>query len=583
MASAAYDADPMFQANPLQLDYLLARIHNGALTIPDFQRDFTWEARRVAALLRSMMSRFPAGTFLFWSVGEANKGFGSRPVQGAPGTTTSAEDLILDGQQRLTSLYRALNGIGDEKFYLNVASFVELPSSATPHGKLHNAEDIDFEKAIFWHASESKEAKGLETRDSRVASNVIAVSEHREFDEWLDDYAGAYDQADQKAVKSLLRLFRDRYLTPLKSYGFPVVILPSATKIEAVATVFETLNSTGKALGPFELLTARFYPNGVLLRDLWQQSLADYPILKDFDIDEYSVLQAIALRAHNSAQRSDVLRKLTAIDVETHWEHVARGFARVLELLQTECGVVNAKLLPYTMLLVPLAAVWEEVLAVKGPSQAMVFHRAKQFFWCTVFSTNYDQGANSQAGADYAKLRLWLHDADEAAPEAVASFSLSTSSLITATTRRKALYAGLMALTITSGARDFHTGAKLTADRVKSEKMDSHHIFPKAFLASIKRVDGTSFNAELALNRTYIDPTTNKTIGQQRPSTYFNELAKVNEESQLIEILSSHLIDASRENDSFRKDDYDHFIESRLESMVQAIEFTTEKSVTREA
>lgn len=583
MASGAYDADPVFQANPSHLDYLLQRIHNGALAIPDFQRDFTWEARRTVTLLRSMMARFPAGTFLFWSVGDDNKDFGSRPVEGAPKKTTAPQELILDGQQRLTSLYRALNGIGDERFFLDVPSFVDLPSIAIPDGRLLEAQDVDFERAVYWYSTDSKEATSLESRSARVNAHVLAVAEHRDFDEWLDEYAEVHAaDMDEKATKNLLRQFRDRYLTPLKSYGFPVVTLPSNTRIEAVATVFETLNSTGKPLGPFELLTARFYPSGVHLRDLWDQAVIDHEILSEFSIDEYSVLQAVTLRAHNSAQRSDVLRKLTAQDVQAHWEPVARGFARCLELLQAECGVVIPKLLPYTMLLVPLAAVWDDVIKVKGPEQANVLNRIKRFFWCTVFATNYDQGANSQAGADYAKLKYWLFDESKEAPEAVATFNLAASTLLSATTRRKALFAGVIALTAMAGARDFHSGLKLTAEKVRAEKIDSHHIFPKAYLAGKKDSEGNPMNSELILNRALIDPLTNKTIGSKAPSVYFDELRKTIEEPQLIEIMRSQLIDADEASDPFREDDFRGFIEHRLSDVIEAIESATGHEVARD-
>ncbi|GAA0952173.1 DUF262 domain-containing protein [Kribbella koreensis] len=579
----AYDADPVFQANPAHLEYLLQRIDAGSLAIPDFQRDFTWEPRRTATLLRSMMSRFPAGTFLFWAIGADNNMFGWRSIEGAPTRTTHPQELILDGQQRLTSLYRALNNAGDERFFLSIQEFLTLPSEASIDGRLRDQEEIDFEAAAFWYPVESKEAKNLETRAARIAAHVIAVDEHRNFDEWLDEYAEHYSsEMDEKATKALLRRFRERYLTPLRSYGFPVVTLPSTTKIEAVATVFETLNSTGKALGPFELLTARYYPDKVHLRDLWDQALVDHEILGDFAVDAYSLLQAVTLRAHNSAQRSDVLRKLTAADVQAHWDAVARGFARSLELLQAECGVVTPRLLPYSMILVPMAAVWEDIAKVKGPEQVNILGRLKKFFWCTVFSTNYDQGANSQASADYSKLKYWLFDPSKEAPEAVASFSLSASTLKAATTRRKALYAGLLALTVTAGARDFHTGLKLTADRVRADKIDSHHVFPKAFLAGMKDDSGKAANSELALNRALIDPVTNKAIGAKAPSVYFADLRDTVGEKELVEILGSQLIDANDDDDPMREDDYVGFVARRLEDVVSVIESVTGHAVARD-
>ncbi len=578
MSSGAYDADPVFQATPQHLDYLLQRAHVGALAVPDFQRDFTWEPRRTAALLRSLMSRFPAGTFLFWSVGSDNGSFGRRPVEGAPATSVAPQELVLDGQQRLTSLYRALNAAGDERFFLAVDKFVDLKGIKAGNIGVRSVDEVEFDDAIFWYPRESKEAAELSILEARIARHVIAVDEHRDFDSWLDDYSAYHAQEmDEKAVKVALRAFRDAYLMPLRSYGFPVVTLPSTTRIEAVATVFETLNSTGKALGAFELLTARFYPDGVYLRDLWEEARGDYPILDDFAVDPYSVLQSITLRAQNSAQRSDVLRKLTAGDVKVHWKPVVRGFARALELLQAECGVVVPKYLPYSMMLVPLAAVWEEITGVKGPNKANVLARVKQFFWCSVFMTNYDQGANSQAGADFAKLRYWLFDSTLDAPEAVARFSLTDETIASATTRRKALYSGLLALTVTSGARDFHSGLKLTAEKVKADKIDSHHVFPKNFLA--KGAYGRS--SELILNRALIDPVTNKAIGSKAPSIYFAGLREAQDDGELIEIMRSHLIDADEDDDPFREDDYVGFLDRRLEDVVIAIETVTGKTVGR--
>ncbi|WP_206428265.1 DUF262 domain-containing protein [Plantibacter sp. PA-3-X8] len=580
MTAGAYDADPVFQATPQHVDYLLQRIHAGSLAIPDFQRDFTWEPRRTATLLRSMMSRFPAGTFLFWARGSDNEMFGWREVEGAPEKTTPPQELVLDGQQRLTSLYRALNGIGDERFYLSIPDFLTFPSPTHPQGALKDPQDVDFEKAIFWHTSDSKDEKALTERSDRISKHILAVSEHKQFDEWLDDYADHHASTmDRKTTKSLLRAFRDAYLSPLRSYGFPVVTLPSNTRIEAVATVFETLNSTGKPLGPFELLTARYYPESVHLRDLWDAAIADYEILREFSIDAYSILQAITLRAHNSAQRSDVLRKLTASDVKAHWEPVVRGFARVLELVQDECGVVSPKLLPYSMVLVPLAAVWDEVSKIKGPDQINVLGRLKQFFWCTVFSTNYDQGANSQAGADYAKLKHWVFDSTQDAPEAVTDFELSSGAIRSATTRRKALYAGILALTVVSGARDFHSGKKLTAAKVRADKVDSHHIFPKAFLNGKLDEEGLPFNSELALNRALIDPITNKAIGSKAPSAYIGSLRDAAGEQEIAEILGSHLIDADEDHDPFLTDDYSAFIDRRLDDVVAAIELVTKSEV----
>ena len=172
------------------------------------------------------------------------------------------------------------------------------------------------------------------------------------------------------------------------------------------------------------------------------------------------------------------------------------------------------------MLLVPMAAVYPELRAMKGLARAGALERLAQYFWCTTFMANFDQGANSQAGADHALLKNWLQGEGLVAPEAVANFNLRDSALLGATIRRKALHAGVMALTIRSGAKDFHSGRKLTAPKLVERKIDSHHIFPKAYLAN----SNSKFSPELILNRALIDSDTNKVIGKKAPSVYLSAM-----------------------------------------------------------
>lgn len=575
--TSGYDADPIFQATPRQIDNLIHRIHDGSLTIPDFQRDFTWEPKRTQELIRSVMSRYPAGTLLFWAMGGDNDAFGWRPVEGAPNSGLSPQELILDGQQRLTCLYRALNGVGEERFYVSLSEVIDSDS-----GEVCAPSAIDFDKAIFWRDVNSKEASLLETDQIQFEQSIFPLHKHREFDEWLDHYISYHQEViDVDATKKRYRKIRDQFLTPLKSYGFPVVTLPASTSIDAVCNVFETLNKTGKPLGAFELLTARFYPKDVKLRDLWNDALAANDELGHFGIEPYSMMQAVALRARRSAQRSTVLVDVTAEDVQEHWESCVRGYVRVLDMLSSECGIISSKWLPYSMLLVPMAAVWEEVSQLKGPLKQAAIDRLKRYFWCSVFTSNFDQGANSQAGADYVKLSAWIIDEEAPSPEALSELNISASVLASATTRRKAIYSGLLALSVQNGARDFHSGQKLTAERIRLDRIDSHHVFPKAYLTAVASTGEKAISSELALNRVLLDPGTNKIIGKNPPSSYVAKLQSAIIGDAIVEILDSHLIDNDA-TDALLKDDYNGFIDRRLDRVIEQIELVTGRKVTRD-
>ncbi|MCX5263761.1 DUF262 domain-containing protein [Streptomyces sp. NBC_00199] len=573
--TSAYESDPIFETVPRQLSNLVTRIHGREIALPDFQRDFVWDATRTEELIQSIISEFPVGTLLLWKQGDGET-FASRSFEGAPelGNKKPAE-LVLDGQQRLTALYQALTGVGDERYYLKVDEFVNVTEDY-----IKEFHEVNFDKAVISlpvAASKGQAKKNEELLDI----SHFPVSAVSSFDDWLDEYVDNIISNDgshsAKYLKSLYRRMRDKYIVPLRSYGLPVLTLPETTPIEAVCTIFETLNRTGKPLGPFELLTARYYPQGVNLRDLWVEAQDNYKALVDFRVDPYSVLQTVCLRAYGSAQRSDVLKKLTAADISQHWSSAVKGVAGVIDMLQSDCGLVAPKWLPYGMLLIPMGAVWGDIQKLEPLHRAPAYTRLQRFFWCSVFTTNYDQGANSQAGADYIRLKHWVVTGEGQAPEALDELPLTASTLRSASVRRKALYCGLVCLLATTRAEDFHTGQAMTPYRVGEVQIDSHHIFPKAYLART----GSTESSELLLNRTLIDAETNRIIKDKAPSQYLNEMAANYGAEKLESVLSSHAIKSDPAS-GLVNDNYTIFLNERLNTVVQLIERVTGRTLQEE-
>jgi hypothetical protein len=254
-----------------------------------------------------------------------------------------------------------------------------------------------------------------------------------------------------------------------------------------VCRIFETLNRYAVTLGPFELLTAKFFPEDINLRDKWDNAKQSHPILAEFEVDPYAVLQAMTLRAHNSAQRSAVLNQLTAGDVKKHWDSTVKGVAQSARMLQEDCGVIAASWLPYQMLLVPLGAVWSQIESLKQAQRIEGKSKLRRYFWCTAFTANFDQGANSQAQADYIQLKKWIAGDDTAAPEAVTNkLPIRRDVLESATTRKTAYFKALVALLVKAGARDFYEGDKMTPSRVREHSIEAHHLF-RSSLRSVLR------------------------------------------------------------------------------------------------
>jgi hypothetical protein len=521
-----------FQTNPIALSHLLRKVHERELALPDFQRDFVWDARATEELIESIANSFPAGSLLFmhWRPGA----FTPRAIQGAPDLDgTTPDRLILDGQQRLSSLYQACYGVGEYRYFADLHALFE---------------DDDIEEAIFYrHRNRCGPYRTIEQQAERLVLplGLLFGEEGSGFHDWRDEVLELRPEQGEDRVKlrqTLQRIYR-RHIEPLEQYRFPVVTLDRETSLEAVCSIFETLNRTGIRLSVFDLLAARFYAAGLDLRRKWEASTEEHRIVDEFDVDRYYVLQSIALRTRGSVKRGDVLR-LSVEAVEEHWDAVLNGYRAALEMLRDECGVRTSKWLPYGYLLVPMAALWPEAIGVAGPSSAANRARFKRWFWCSGFSQSYDRAANTQAAKDFLELRAWLGGGPP--PATVADFEFEPARLREITPKQQSIYKALMALVLQQGASDFHHGHTLTPSSIEAQRVDDHHIFPRAYLNPPGEDPQHAMAlVDCILNRTLIDADTNQRIGKRAPSDY---MAAIREELDGVgeglfgQVLDSHLL-----------------------------------------
>jgi hypothetical protein len=569
--------DPIFDAQPRAISWFMGQIEEKKVALPDFQRDFVWDPADVRDLLVSIMCRFPAGALLTL-VQSDTKVFKPRAVSGAP--VIAGEDrpglLVLDGQQRLTSLYQAHRGIGDARYLVHLESLVDT------EGPLE-IEALDFDELVSFEAVKKNKPVQSDDTDWQYENWVFPVHKWltEGFDPWLNGAVAHHGGDADVQLKRRVRLgeIRNVLLNPLGAYHFPVIELAEATSLVAVCKIFETLNLRGIKLSVFELITARVWAFGQDLRQLWADAQNGHPILVEFGIDPYNVLQAITLRSRQSAQRSSVL-ELTADEIKEHWDETISGYASALELVRDQCWVQTSKWLPYTAVLIPMAAAWDELSKLSGPALGNAKDRLKQFFWCSVFMANYDQGGNSQAQADYARLQHWLTDPSKLPPEAVADFALTTTQLANAKRNRRALYRGVMALVMHSGALDFHFKERITATKIQDQEIDAHHVFPRNWLkVNYQHGNDDALSEDLVLNFALIDSVTNQLISDRAPSDYLGEMAGSMGTDERDRILRSHVIEEDARA-AMLADDFEEFIRTRAVDVATEIERVTGKVVT---
>ncbi len=539
--------------NPRELKELLGQIYSREMALPDFQRDFVWEPGATQELIISIASNYPAGSLL--RIRNTHDLFAAREFQGAPKLDGHKPTyLVLDGQQRLTSLYQAFYGVGEHRYYLDLKGLMT--------GK-------DFEECIFHLRASHRRAKALEQEETQAAELILPLSVLKAgtggFTKWMLAVARrAPSNQERIELEDRLGELEEQFIRAIDDYRFPVVTLADKTGADAVCTIFETLNRTGVKLSPYELLTARFWPQQVNLRQLWAKTKEFHPIIADFEIDPYYVLQIISLAAREtpSCKRSDVLQ-LERSSVKEWWDKAADGLAECLEILRDDCGVVIPQWLPYNTIVIPLAALLAKRGPVKGAKQGADREKLQRWFWCAVFGQAYENAPNSQAAKDLTELLKWLEGGAE--PETVSRLRFDPAMLRDTTPRQRAIYRGVIALILRTGARDFHKVDKLTSNMILDNHVDDHHIFPDAYLKKLGVEEER--RRECVLNRTLIDRTTNNRIKDRPPSEYLREIRDELGADKLDMLLNSHLIPAGKDSPLWEagKEAFEKFLNARQE------------------
>jgi hypothetical protein len=546
--------------NPHALKDLLSEISSRMMALPNFQRDFVWEPGATQELIVSIANNYPAGSIL--RVRDAKRVFAAREFEGAPTLGGQKHTfLVLDGQQRLTSLYQAFYGVGEHRYYLDLQKLLD---------------GADFEEAIFHVRASTKWAKAREKFDVQAKELLLPLAVLQggagKFGTWSRKVARTQSEKKRIELEDALDDIEEKWIKTIDDYHFPVVTLSDKTEPDALCTIFETLNRTGVKLSVFELLTARFWPQNINLRELWDAAREKHPIIEDFDVDPYYVLQAIALASRKAAscKRGEVLI-LEGAEIEEWWPKVIAGLKVGLDILRDDCRVLLPKWLPYQTMIAPLAAVLAKSGLPKTPLAGAQRENIKRWFWCAVFGQAYESAANTRSAKDVVEMTAWLRGGS--LPETVSSLRFDPKSLRDVTPRQRSIYRGMICLILGSGtgARDFHSQAVITGKLMADEGIDDHHIFPANFLEKKKGIT-TSRARDCVLNRTLIDRTTNQMISDRAPSKYLADMRK-QPGFPFDAVLKSHCLPTGATS-PFWADDYDRFLawrEKRLWEEIQRV------------
>jgi hypothetical protein len=260
-------AGPTFVTNPIDLHYLLDECEKGAIQLPDFQRSWVWDEERIRSLIASVSRAFPVGALMALETG-GSVNFKPRPIEGAPkdAARSAPQSLLLDGQQRITSLYQvtlrkqvvqtvtAKNRPVKRWFYIDMQraldtgvdredAIISIPENRKITGNFGRTDEIDVSSA-----------------ELEYSSLMFPVTDVFDWDQWQDGFDRRW--REDESIRMLFRRFKKEVLENFKSYRIPVITLDRTTTKEAVCVVFEKVNTGGKALDAFELVTAIYAASG---------------------------------------------------------------------------------------------------------------------------------------------------------------------------------------------------------------------------------------------------------------------------------------------------------------------------------
>lgn len=587
------------ESNDTNLNSLLSMVETGILQLPDFQRSWVWDDYKICKLIESISSGFPMGAAMFLQCNGNNLNFAHRALEGVDEAVSNRNPdfLVLDGQQRLTTLFQVFQSKKPVKtrtvtnkdkyiyryYYidinkaLNSADRLEAIISLPDHRIL--TENIGRDIKLDLHTRE------LEYKEMMFPLNI--VFDQIEIGNWM------IGLSQHEGIEKLTQFqqFQQQILQPIQQYKIPVIKLSNDTSKEAVCQIFENVNTGGIPLTVFELVTAMFASQGCKLREEWEKIQREFKNFKHTDIlkevNATSFLTALTLLSTyrkslkpiltderpvtTSCKRKDILR-LDLQDFIDCRDYIIEGFKKAATFLLHQ-GIYTSRDLPYTSQLIPLAAIHAYAAEIKIDLHFEKYRSIlSQWYWCGVFGELYGSGNETRYVSDIVDVVKQLKGGN-IIPDTVSRFSFHASRLFSMRTRNSAAYKGIMALILQDQPLDFMSCNKMDMASYLDENTDIHHIFPQSFCEKC----GYPKNIyDCVVNKTPIYSGTNRSIGGRAPSEYLTTAGKRISEETMVKAVTSHKIDYNL----LASDNFFEFILDRTAKLCDRIELATGKKVS---
>ncbi len=581
-------------ADKFHLSKLLSELRDGSFVIPDFQREFEWNAWDVNDLMRSIFQDYYIGTLLLWKSTDANiKVLNCEPIRGYK-DKIRPRHIVLDGQQRLTAMYIAffnpdmpfpkrkrraafyinvekfMDGFHDEAFHYDMKvnqsylvnaeqQFEDMVFPLSLIGKDHYAA-LDWVRFCKEYWEKQKENEECEHSDEVIASCI--------------EHADGFD----KVLRDILN-----------SYYITFIELDKDIDIVKVCEIFTKINSKGVELDIFDLLNALLRKDDIFLKQLWRDNEDKIEFTQDGRLKTY-VLQIMSIIKQNycspkylyylvpNAKRVvkedgvNVVKHLITSkqEFESLWQIAFDAMQKGISVISNsnEYGAIKSRFLPYHTILPIFSALLYHIDNTDYKNKIDAKRKLKLWYWSNIFLKNYSSSTESKSAKDFIQMQSWFTDED-AAPEIVSEFKRDFRNInfINQKSQSSAQYNAILNLIILNDARDWYT-----FDLPDYSELDDHHIVPNSW----GKKNGIELINSIA-NRTLLTSDTNRHILRKKmPHQYIRLMFDEKGEQQTREILHRHFlsdkaIDILLKED-FGVEDFNEFLQERQKTFYDAID-----------
>ena len=525
---------------------LISEIEKGIIKIPKFQREFVWSIDKTAKLLDSILKGYPIGTFILWQTDERINGIKNVGNLDIPETPEGMQvQYVLDGQQRITSLFAAYRG-------------AEIPKTGQKNATHYEHIFVNLDKSLGENDDQIITAEW--TGDKSISlSDVLNFS-----------YTTSRDLGKHLSTKELDLI--STYSIAFQTYEFSTVVLRKKD-IDSAIEVFTRINTGGQTLTLFEIMSAKTYDEGQEfdMQTKWEDFIKELEDIKYEGVSSTVILNLLSLVLSRTKEcKRKTILALDKQKIIDNWDNAISALKDSIDYFRMTYRIPVSQLLPYDSLLVPFAYFFFLHKEKPKPDQRKYL---EEFFWRMSLSYRYSSSAESRLTQDIRRIDQVLKNERPGYDDIKVDLDLPETLIETNFSAGNSYCKAVLCLLAYQEPKDFQDNGKIALDnswlKIASSK-NYHHFFPKKYLEK-----NEISNSNSLVNITFVSDRLNKRIIRARaPSSYISNFH--DENSDINKTLNSHFIDIN--GFGIESNDYNVFLSKRAKRIFDELKMRIDLS-----